>query len=155
PYVSAQAPSVDLTAPGVRVADLDADGLPDALCASVGTWAFFRNLGGGRWNPPVAIAEPPPVRLDDPRVHLADINGDGIPDLVFVDRSRILVWPGAGFGRFADYVELGNAPDFGPAYDPGAVRWADLTGSGQADLLYLRDGVAEICFNRSGTGVSG
>ena len=145
---------MDLEARDVRVADLNADGLPDALSAGAGSWVFFQNLGDGRWAPGIAVLNPPPLRLDDPRVHLADINGDGIPDLVYMEHSRIRVWPGKGFGRFGAAYELTNPPDFGTNFDPKAVRWADLTGSGQADLLYIRNGIVALCFNQAGVGLS-
>jgi hypothetical protein len=67
PYPSTQAPAVDLEAPDVRVADLNADGLPDALRVGVGSWVYFQNLGEGRWAPGVAVLNPPPLRLDDPK----------------------------------------------------------------------------------------
>ena len=154
PYASAQAPAVSLEAPDVRVVDLNADGLPDALRPGVGSWVFFQNLGEGRWAAGAAVPNSPPVRLDDPRVHLADVDGDGLPDLVYVERSRIRVWPGQGWGRFGTPYELSHPPDFGPAFDPEAVLWTDLTGSGQADLLYVRNGVAVLCLNQAGTGLS-
>lgn len=154
PYTSAHLPSVDLEAPGVRVADLNADGIPDALRAGVGSWAYFENLGEGVWAPGRPVLNPPPVQLDDPRVHLTDINGDGIPDLVFMDRNRILVWPGEGFGRFGSSYQLKHAPDFGNVFDPAAVRWADLTGSGHADLLYVTRARVVICLNHAGTALS-
>jgi RHS repeat-associated protein len=154
PYPTASAPAVDLEAPDVRVADLNADGQPDALRGGPGSWVFFENLGEGRWAPGAIVPEAPPVRLDDPRVQLTDINGDGLPDLVFTDRHRILVWPGRGRGRFGAAFELRHPPDFGIGFDPRAVRWADLTGSGQSDLLYMRNGLVVMCFNQSGRALS-
>ena len=154
PYASAQAPAASLEAPDVRVVDLNADGLPDALCAGVGSWVFFQNLGEGRWAPGVAVLNPPPVRLDDPRVHLTDIDGDGLPDVVYMERSRVQVWPGQGRGRFGSPYELSHPPDLGPAFDPEAVIWTDLTQSGQADLLYVGNGIATVCLNQAGSGLS-
>ncbi len=150
PYTSAYAPSVDLDASDVRVADLNGDGMPDALRSGTGSWVFFENLGGGQWAPGVAVLNPPSLSLDDPRVHLVDINGDGIPDLVYMEQSRILVWPGRGHGQYEPPYLLNNAPDFGNAFDPRAVRWDDLTGSGQKDLLYIRAGIVVVCWNQAG-----
>jgi Insecticide toxin TcdB middle/N-terminal region/Salmonella virulence plasmid 65kDa B protein/FG-GAP-like repeat/Insecticide toxin TcdB middle/C-terminal region len=154
PYSSSEAPAVDLEAPNVRVADFNADGLPDALRLGAKSWVYFQNLGEGRWAPGVSVLNAPPVRLDDSRVHLTDINGDGIPDLVYMERSRVRVWPGEGLGQFGQAYELTNPPGFGPSFDPKDVRWADLTGSGQADLLYIQNGLVEIFFNQAGLGLS-
>jgi RHS repeat-associated protein len=155
PYTSAQAPSVDLEAADVRVADLNGDGLPDALRSGIGSWVYFENLGQGAWTPGFTLVKPPAVRLDDPRVHLVDVNGDGLPDLVYVERGRIMVWPGQGRGHFGAPYLLGNAPDFGPSFDPAAVRWADLTNSGQADLIYSKAGQITVCLNQAGQSLTG
>jgi RHS repeat-associated protein len=154
PYISSQAPSIDLEAPDVRLADYSGDGVPDALRAGSGPWVYFENMRNGQWAPGRAIQSPPPVRFDDTHVHLADINGDGIPDLIYMDRRRVRVWLGEGFGRFGSPFELRHAPDFGEAFDPKAVRWTDMTGSGQADLLYVRNGEVTICFNQGGVVLS-
>jgi RHS repeat-associated protein len=150
PYTSTHAPSVDLDASDVRVADLNGDGMPDALRSGTGAWVYFENLGEGLWAPGVTVLKPPAVGLDDPWVHLVDVTGDGLPDLVYMERSRILVWPSQGRGLFGTPYLLGNAPDFGSTFDPRAVRWADMTGSGQADLLYSKAGVVVACFNQAG-----
>jgi RHS repeat-associated protein len=155
PYESASAPSVELEAPDVRTVDLNGDGIPDALRVGVGGWTVFLNSGEGRWLPGTRVEGlVPPVRLEDPRVQLTDLSGDGIPDLVFVEQQRVTVWPGLGFGRFGTPYDLTNAPDFGPTFDPRGVRWVDLTGSGQADLLYVRAGTAVACFNHAGIALS-
>jgi RHS repeat-associated protein len=153
-YVSPRAPSVDLESADVRLADLNGDGIPDALRSNSSGWLYFENQGGGRWAPAQRVVNPPPVGLDDERVHLADINGDGIPDLVYMERSRIRVWPGVGAGRFGPPFEMQHPPDLGSSFDPKAVRWADMTGSGQSDLLYVRNGTVTICFNYAGSAFS-
>ncbi|GAB5547640.1 MAG: hypothetical protein SangKO_074000 [Sandaracinaceae bacterium] len=39
-----------------------------------------------------------PIDFDDPEVQLADMNGDGIQDIVQMRRGRIRYWPGRGLG---------------------------------------------------------
>jgi RHS repeat-associated protein len=151
-YRVAQAPSVDLDAPDVRLADLTGNGLPDALRSGVSGWTFFENLGEGRWAPPVGILQAPPIRLDDPRVHLVDVDGDGLADLAYVDGAGVTVWPSLGRGRFGAPYRMAGRLRFGQELDPHDVRFVDLTGSGQADLLYVRDGVAQVAFNHAGVG---
>ncbi len=155
PYSSAAAPSIVLDAPDVRTVDLDGDGIPDALHAGTSGWTVYRNLGDGQWLPGSRVEGPvPSLRLDDPRVHLADLSGDGFPDLVFMERGRITVWPGLGLGRFGAPYPLPGAPDFGVTFEPRACRWVDLTGSGQADLLYVRAGTAVACLNLGGVALA-
>ena len=144
PYVSTQAPSVDLDASDVRVADLNGDGCTHAIRAGVGSWTFFENLGEGRWAPGAPVPSAAPVRFDDPRVHFADVNGDGLPDLVYVERCRVRVWPGKGAGRFGPLYELCHPPDFGPSFDPlrGEVRRPHRLGPGRPPLPAQRRGRA-------------
>ena len=132
-YARTERPSVDLDGRDVRLADLTGNGLPDAIRSGTSGWMFFENVGDGRWAPPVLIRHAPPVRLDDPRVHLADMDGDGLADLVYVDGSGVTVWPSLGRGRFGASYHMSGAPRFGGDFDPKKVRFADLTGSGQAD----------------------
>lgn len=153
-YRSAQGPSIDLDAADVRVADLTGNGLPDALRSGVSGWIFFENLGDGRWAPGVRVLHTPPIRLDDPRVHLVDIDGDGLADLAYVDRTGVTVWPSLGRGRFGAPRRMLGDLRFGEALDPRDVRFVDLTGSGQADLLYTRDGVAHVAFNHAGVALT-
>jgi hypothetical protein len=140
-YQSAVAPSVDLDARNVRVADLTGNGLPDVLRSGVSGWTFIENLGNGRWAPARHIDSAPAVHLDDPRVHLADIDGDGLSDLVYVDGHGVTVWPSLGRGRFGAPYRMLGGPRFGLDYNPKDIRLVDLTGSGQADVLHVKDGV--------------
>ena len=153
-YALTQPPSVNLDSRDVRLADFTGNGLPDAIRSGVSGWWFFENAGDGRWAPPALIRHAPSLRLDDVRVHLADMDGDGLADLVYVDASGVTVWPSLGRGRFGAGYRLSGAPRFGTDFDPKKVRFVDLTGSGQADLLYVRDGVAHVAFNRSGVALS-
>lgn len=154
PLLRANSPTVNLNAPDVRVLDLDGDGIPDALRLGPHGATWYRNLGQGRWSSGVHLLNAPPVHLDDPRAHLVDLNGDGLPDLVLVHRGRVEVWPGLGGGRFGAPFTLDNAPDLGADYDPRRVRWADLSGSGQADLIYQERGRVTVYLNQGGVALA-
>jgi hypothetical protein len=39
-----------------------------------------------------------PLDFSDPEVRLADMNGDGIQDIVKIRRGRVVWWPGRGEG---------------------------------------------------------
>ena len=41
-----------------------------------------------------------PVQFSDPRIKLADINGDGLQDIVLVDYGTFVYWPNKGHGQW-------------------------------------------------------
>src|SRR5690606_11713725 len=100
-----------------RWVDLNGDGLTDAFRLTGTQASWWRNLGDG-FAPAESLDLPPGgTTLDfaDARVKLADINGDGLLDLLFVRAGSILAWPSMGFGRFDVPRAIGNAPDVGGA----------------------------------------
>lgn len=145
---SGRGPAVDLDDPGVRLADLTGNGLPDLLQQGAGAWWFHENMGDGSWASPVRVSATTVIKLSDPRVHLADLSGDGLDDLVYVGPDEIVVWQGRGRGRFADPVSVDHPFPRAARLDPRSFRFVDLTGSGQADLLYVQGGVAMLACNR-------
>jgi hypothetical protein len=86
---------------GIAVGDLDGDGDPDLISASVdraGSIAVFRNRGSGRFRRAGAYASAARAYA----VAAADINQDGTIDLVTANDSRhhLTVLEGQGAGRF-------------------------------------------------------
>ncbi len=148
-YRSASRPAVDLDDPSVRLADLTGDGLPDLLENTVRGWLWYPNEGEGQWGIPVAVLGAPPVRLDDPRVHLVDVTGDGLADIVQVLDRSITVWPSKGRGQFGEAFVLAGAPDLSDAR-PEQIRFVDITGSGQADLVVTHASTIDLYLYHSG-----
>jgi hypothetical protein len=66
-------------------------------------------------------------------VAVADVNGDGRPDLVTAnDNNSFSVLLGYGDGRFASPLTYGLGPDT----EPGSVAIGDLNGDGKPDLVF-------------------
>jgi hypothetical protein len=100
-------------------------------------WIWLRRRDAAAYEPADAVPPPPAgMRLGDPGVQLADIDGDRIPDLVRIlsADSRILVAPGAGLGFFDDPIDMTGVPEMSET-----DRWelADVNGDGAADLLRI------------------
>ena len=68
--------------------------------------------GGWEERPQVVPACPdgPPTDFTDPHVFLADMTGDGTPDIVRVDGRAVTYWPYLGFGTFGEAVRMGGSP---------------------------------------------
>lgn len=166
--------------------DVNFDGLVDILVSTGTEMQAFLSLGrypggdgqfGHAWydddgalhlsNDPIVNCLPwsaAPVSLGDKDVRLADMNGDGVVDLVRVRPGQALYWPGRGNGYFGtgdrkDCGEFGYAQDrhivmeSAPFYshsDGSALRVGDVNGDGLADMIQVRFDAVDIWLNVDG-----
>ena len=73
-------------------------------------------------------------------VAIADMNGDGIPDLVVTNGggNNVLVYPGSGGGRFT------SPRRFFTGTAPRGLTIADLNGDGLPDLVVTNEGSGDV-----------
>ncbi|MFJ3779872.1 SpvB/TcaC N-terminal domain-containing protein [Streptomyces sp. NPDC090075] len=149
-----QSPGVSLAAPGVKLVDLDGDGLTDVLRSGTRLQAWFNDRDPRlAWRrTAVSNGSGPQVDLADPRVRLADMTGDGLQDIVLLRNGNVSYWPNLGHNRWGARVTMRNAPRLPDAYDPRRVLLGDVDGDGAADLLYVDNGRVLLWGNRSGNG---
>ncbi|WP_404870175.1 SpvB/TcaC N-terminal domain-containing protein [Kitasatospora griseola] len=150
----AAAPPFDLDDPAVKLVDLDGDGITDAVRSGGAGLELFLQQPGRGWTTARRAPAAPPVPFTDPRVHLADMTGDGLSDIVLVEHRRVRYWPYLGHGRWGAEIRMTAGPVFdeGTDFDPRRVLLGDLDGDGCADLVYVGDGHLTLWLNRSGTG---
>jgi RHS repeat-associated protein len=157
-------PEIDWDDPNLRFVDVDGDGFPDVLVTENDAFAWYRSRGKDGFDPAVFVAKPrdeqrgPAVVFADgtETIQLADMSGDGLVDIVRVRNGEVCYWPNLGYGRFGARVTLDRSPRFDAPdqFDPKRVRFADVDGSGTADIVYLgRDGV-RMYLNQSGNSLS-
>jgi RHS repeat-associated protein len=150
------APSFELDDPEVRLADLDGDGVTDALRSGSRLEAYFGDARRG-WGRTQRIERQrsavfPDVSFSDPRVRFADMTGDGLQDIVVVYDRNIEYWPSLGPGRWAPRIAMADAPVLPFGYSPEHVLLGDVDGDGMADVVLVRDGEVTLWANRSGSG---
>ena len=77
-------------------------------------------------------------------VVLADLNGDGIPDLIVANSgsNNVLVYPGLGSGRFGPPLNDGRG--FFTGTNPTGITVADLNGDGRRDLVIANKGSNDV-----------
>lgn len=125
---------------GLSLADVNGDGLPD-ITLSFGDNFLYGALGtsdGGFASPQIIESGVFQFATDGERWLLADVDGDGILDVISQDYMNVGVWLGKGDGTFADpKVFYNNDIDFTgvPGNTPGNLLVAaDFDSDGIVDL---------------------
>ncbi len=114
----------------IAVGDLNGDQRDDVLVASEASADVTVLLGtGGRT--PLTFVQSVPVGTGPVSLALGDVNGNGVLDMLAVDRvlDRIQVRLGVGDGT------LGTPAVFSAGLDPDEVRLADVDDDGDLDAL--------------------
>ena len=172
----------------IRVFDVNFDGLVDVVVSTGTEMQTFFSLGrypGGDGqfgsavrtgastatisNDPVTSCLPwsaTPIQFSDPDIKLADMNGDGITDIVRVRSGDIRYWPGRGngfwgtgkrsdcpSGSFGDnrHIAMAKSPNY-QVVQGDSLLVDDVNGDGLADLVEVRFNAVDIYLNVDGTG---
>ncbi|MFE7077104.1 SpvB/TcaC N-terminal domain-containing protein [Streptomyces sp. NPDC057620] len=121
----------------VFLADMSGDGLTDLVRIRNGEACYWPNLGYGRFGPRVVMSGAPrfaePGRYDPRRLRLADIDGSGCVDLLYLDPTGIRLWSNESGNAFSAPRPL---PDLPHLDERCAVQVVDLLGTGTACLVW-------------------
>ncbi|KAK0390685.1 hypothetical protein NLU13_0188 [Sarocladium strictum] len=123
------------------LADMSGDGMTDIVQLANGRVSYWPNLGYGQFGPEIVMNHSPVFDASDDsfdphRVYLADVDGSGTTDLVYLP-------PSTG-GAMIYRNHCGNgflAPDFVSCFpqvsDPASVFVIDLLGKGTSCLCWV------------------
>jgi hypothetical protein len=145
---------------GVTAADLNGDGLPDLVIANFGsnTVSVLRNTTApGAVTPSFAVQQTFATGNVPNTVKVADINGDGLPDLIVANQTDNTVSvllnttaPGATTFSFAPQQT------FATGVTPATVAVADVNGDGKPDLIVpnVVDNTVSVLLNTTAPGAA-
>ena len=121
----------------IYLADLSGDGLSDLVRTRNSEVCYWPNLGYGRFGAKVMMDNAPwfdsPDQFDPRRIRLADIDGSGTTDIIYLERDRVAFYRnecGNGWSP-VEYITSFPAVD-----DVSSVAAVDLLGNGTACLVW-------------------
>jgi RHS repeat-associated protein len=121
----------------IYLADMCGDGLTDLVQISNGEVCYWPNLGYARFGPKVTMENAPrfdtPDQFDQRRVRLADIDGSGATDIIYLHRDGVRLYFNQSGNRLSEARRLGQFP---PAHSVSSVMTIDLFGNGTVCLVW-------------------
>ncbi|MGB1317151.1 MAG: SpvB/TcaC N-terminal domain-containing protein, partial [Flavobacteriales bacterium] len=180
------APSFSFADPEVKMLDLNGNGITDVLRSGGRFENFYqqscnqachaersRSVKAEGWSGANTSNRGqldifPNVNFSNPHIKLADMNGDGLQDIVQVENGSIWYWPNLGHGKWGKRRTMKRSvpnaefpsgsievPEttaflFPSGWDPRRAILGDVVGNGTADLIYLDNGKIHLWINQSG-----
>jgi RHS repeat-associated protein len=125
------------SAQSIFLVDMSGDGLSDIVRIRNGEICYWPNLGYGQFGGKVAMDDAPwfeaPELFDVRRVRLADIDGSGPSDIVYLASDGVRLY----FNQAGNGWSAARPLDSFPAIDDlGAIQMVDLLGNGTACLVW-------------------
>jgi len=129
-----------------KLVDVNNDKLIDVVKTSSFDILVSLNSGSGRWSNPISQPLPNPnLQLDSAVVRLADMNGDRLQDLLWIQSDLAVYYPSRGMGEFGAAIIMDNPP-FGVINNQNLVM-ADLNGDGLSDAAYVTGNSVRVWLN--------
>lgn len=121
----------------IYLADMSGDGLTDIVRIRNGEVCYWPNLGYGRFGAKVTMDSAPwfdaPDIFDQRRIQLADIDGSGTTDILYLSGEGVQVYFNLSGNGWAEKQVLRNFP---PINSLSSVTVVDLLGNGTACLVW-------------------
>jgi RHS repeat-associated protein len=125
----------------IHLADMSGDGQADVVRIRAGVHGreicYWPNLGYGRFGAKVSMDNPPlfdhPELFDPKRLLLADIDGSGSTDLIYLHAEGVRLYFNQAGNGWSEAVPLKVFP---PIHSAAQVTTVDLLGNGTAALVW-------------------
>ncbi|HZM03086.1 MAG TPA: toxin TcdB middle/N-terminal domain-containing protein [Candidatus Saccharimonadales bacterium] len=129
-----------LSDPNVRLLDANGDRFIDAMETSGSDILTWININATSWSSPFITSSPDSsLTFDQPTTRLADMNGDGMMDLIHLDSESCYYYMGLGYGQFGARVTMRNPPT--TVNDATRLFVMDVNGDGLADVVQVENDI--------------
>ncbi len=121
----------------IYLADMSGDGLTDLVRIRNGLVCYWPNLGYGNFGSKVTMDNAPwfdtPNIFDQRRIRLADVDGSGISDILYLKHDRIEIYFNKAGNGWSDAEIINHFP---PVDNLADITVTDLLGNGTACLVW-------------------
>lgn len=123
------------------LADMTGDGLTDIVRIMNGSVSYWPNLGFGHFGRQVSMSSAPafdhPDTFNPNYLRLADIDGSGTTDIIYLGQNEIHIWLNDSGNAWSSQPQKITA--FNGVSDYSNISVLDFLGSGTACLVYRSD----------------
>jgi RHS repeat-associated protein len=122
----------------IYLADMSGDGMTDILRIRNGEVCYWPNLGYGKFSTKVAMDNAPvfdhPDAFNPAYLRLADIDGSGTTDIIYLGRKKFTCWKNLSGNRFdTTPFEIDPFPEI---HSQAKITVTDLLGNGVACIVW-------------------
>ena len=121
----------------IFLADMTGDGLSDIVRITNGAVCYWPNLGYGRFGHKRPMPGAPrfdhPDRFDPGRIRLADIDGSGTTDIVYLGNTQTTCWKNLNGNSWSQSQPIFNFP---PVDNHTNVSIFDIEGNGTSAIVW-------------------
>jgi RHS repeat-associated protein len=121
----------------IFMADMSGDGLTDIVRIRNGEISYWPNRGYGNFGARISMDDAPvfdlPDLFDSSYLQLADINGTGATDIIYLGQNKCRVWLNLAGNGWSEPVAIDPFPS---TESPNRLMVVDLLGNGTACLVW-------------------
>jgi RHS repeat-associated protein len=122
----------------VFLADMSGDGLTDIVRIRNGEVCYWPNLGFGKFGAKITMDHAPifdhPSSFNPAFLRLADIDGSGIADIIYLGKNKFTCWFNISGNAFSECVfEIDAFPEI---HTNAKITVTDLLGTGVASIVW-------------------
>lgn len=139
PFDEEKGPAIVFADPveSIFLADMSGDGLTDIVRIRNGEISYWPNLGYGLFGAKVNMTYAPLFDTIDAfnpaYLHLADINGTGATDIIYLGQDKLRAWLNLSGNAWGQPAEWAAFPD---TASPNQLSVADLLGNGTSCIIW-------------------